>query len=64
MPFSILFSLLQPLLIAALRVLLPWIIERVTADIKAGRPTVILDSEVGFVLQSRKDAVRAAYRGN
>lgn len=64
MPFSILFSLLQPLLIAALRVLLPWIIDRVSADIKAGRPTVILDSEIGFVLKSKKEAVRAAYRGN
>lgn len=63
MPFSILFALLQPLLIAAIKILLPWLVERITADVKAGRPTVILDSEIGFVLQSRKDAVRAAYRG-
>ena len=64
MPFAILWTLLQPLLIAALRALLPWLIDRITADIKAGRPVVILDSEVRYVLQSRKEAVRAAYRGD
>lgn len=64
MGFAILFQLLGPLLIAAIKALLPWLIDRVTADVKAGRPTVILDSEVRFVLQSRKEAVRAAYRGD
>lgn len=64
MAFSLLWTLLQPLLVAAIRALLPWLIDRITADIKAGRPVVILDSEVRYVLQNRKEAVRAAYRGN
>lgn len=63
MGFAILFQLLGPLLVAAIKALLPWLVERISADIKAGRPTVILDSEVRFVLQSKREAVKAAYRG-
>lgn len=63
MAFSVLWALLQPLLVAAIRVLLPWLVDRISSDIKAGRETVILPSEVRFVLQSKKESVRAAYRG-
>lgn len=63
MGFALLFNLLSPLLVAALKILLPWIIERVTDDIKAGRPTEIDESDIRFHLAAKKDAIRAAYKG-
>ena len=62
MPFSILFSLLWPLLQAVLRVILPWLVERITHDVKAGRqPTVTLD-EVKMQVLARKESIRKAYK--
>ena len=62
MPFSLLFTLLGPLLRAALQVLLPWILERLKADIAVGRPTVISNDEIKMQLQARKESIRMAYR--
>lgn len=44
--------------------LMPWIIDRVTSDIKSGRLTIIDESEIKHELMRRKEAIRAAYRGH
>lgn len=62
MPFGLLFQLLAPLLVAAIRALLPWLIEVITDDIKAGRPTVIKPEEIRYQMQVRKDKIRTMYQ--
>lgn len=62
MGFSLLWTLLFPLLKAALQALLPWLIDRLTADIKAGRTPHIDDSELRMQLTARKEVVRRAYK--
>lgn len=62
MPFAILFSLLGPLLRAAIQVLLPWLIDRITADIQAGRTTTISNDEIKMQLSARKESIRMAYK--
>lgn len=64
MPFALLWSLLWPLLQAAIRVILPWLIDRITYDIKAGRPTTVTADEVKEQMLARKDSIRKAYRGS
>ena len=64
MPFGILWTILQPLILPLIQCLLPWLIDRITADVKAGRPTVITDSDIRMQVARNKDRVRAAYRGN
>lgn len=63
MGFTLLFQLLAPLLVAAIRALLPWLIDKITDDIKAGRPTVITESDIKFHMAAKKDAIKAAYKG-
>lgn len=62
MPFALLWSILFPLLKAALQALLPWLIDKITADIKAGRVPKIDDSELRMQLIARKEVVRRMYR--
>ena len=63
MGFGILWTMLSPLLAAALKVLLPWLVERITEDVKAGRKTTISAAEVKQQMTARKDAIRAVYQG-
>ena len=62
MGFGILWGLLSPLLVAAIKTLLPWLIERITEDLKAGRQTVIEPSEIRYQMQVRKSAIRSVYQ--
>lgn len=62
MAFGLLWSLLWPLLVAALRTILPWLIDRLTQDIKAGRTPVVSDEEIRYALTSHKAAIQASYR--
>jgi len=64
MAFSILWAILQPLILPLLQCLLPWLIDRITADVKAGRKTVITDSDIRMQVARNREAVRARYRGN
>lgn len=64
MLFTTLWTLLSPLLIAAIKTLLPWLIERITADVKAGRKTIITDDDIKYQMNGRKEQIRAAYKGN
>jgi hypothetical protein len=61
--FTVLWPLIQPIIMALFKALLPWLIDRITADIKAGRPTVITDAELKSAVAARKATARAAYRG-
>lgn len=62
MAFGFLWSLLWPLLLAAFRTILPWLIERITKDVRAGRVPVIADEEIRYALTSHKAAIQASYR--
>ena len=64
MPFGILWTILQPLILPLLQCLLPWLIDRITADVKAGRKTVITDADIKAQVARNKEAVRARYRGH
>lgn len=63
MPFAFLWAILQPLILPLIQCLLPWLIDRITADVKAGRKTVITESEIRMQVARNKEAVRARYRG-
>jgi hypothetical protein len=62
--FGILWKLLQPLILPLIQCLLPWLIDRITADVKAGRPTVITDSDIRMQVARNREAVRARYKGH
>jgi len=62
MAFGLLWNLLWPLLVAALRTILPWLIDRITRDVRAGRVPVIADEEIRYALTSHKAAIQATYR--
>jgi hypothetical protein len=64
LPFSLIWPLLQPLILPLLQCLLPWLIDRITADVKAGRKTVITDADIRAQVARNKDRVRAMYRGS
>lgn len=63
MPFAILWGLLAPLLTAAIKAILPWLIDRITEDVIAGRKTTITAAEVREQMTARKETIRAAYQG-
>jgi len=64
MGFSFLWTLLFPLLKAAITALLPWLIDKITEDLKAGREPSIDDAELKYQLTARKEVVRRTYRAN
>jgi hypothetical protein len=63
MPFAILWTLLSPLLIKALQVLLPWLIDKITNDIRNGKRTIVTEADIRYQMHQRKDLIRAAYKG-
>lgn len=63
MPFAILWPILWPLLKSAIEALMPWLIERITADIRAGRQPTIESLDVKGQLLARKEVIRRAYKG-
>jgi hypothetical protein len=64
LPFALLWTLLSPLLIAALKQLLPWLIQRITDDVNAGRPTVITDAQIKAAMNFNREKIKAHYYGD
>lgn len=64
MPFGLLFQLLLPLITKVIQVLLPWLVDIITADVKAGRETTISEADIKQAVISRKEAIRQVYRGS
>lgn len=63
MPFGILWPLLWPLLKSAIEALMPWLIEQITSDVRAGRTPTMESLDIKGQLLARKEVIRRAYKG-
>lgn len=63
LPFAVLWPLMQYLAVPLIKLIVPWLLERIAASIRDGTEFTLSDDDILMAVSRQESAMRSVYRG-
>jgi len=63
LPFAVLWPLMQYLAVPLIKLIVPWLLERLARSIRDGVEFTLTDDDIRTAVQRQESAMRSVYRG-